>query len=232
MKAALTGKNLWHLFSGLLKLHTFLAGGLWCSDLGSIPGFEGDVEGSKFHGVFISCWHVSNELPSDVAWQIFGEGGDGFAIGTSPDKLEAMARSFGSELLSARVGSVSYVPAGQMITDPAFQVRETHIQEEEVRFALSVLGSYQSEEALKGRVRTIVPSHCSGRNYPRPINSLILSEVDDSDFGVIVPIDPVNLFEEFLVGPKVPQAATEEVKQQLRDAGIRCEVRQLTTDAN
>ena len=66
--------NLWHLFATgeFYKLRTFLAGGLWCSDLGSIVGFGDDRQGSGVQGVFVSCWHQSEGDPTSSAWEIFG----------------------------------------------------------------------------------------------------------------------------------------------------------------
>ena len=225
----LAGKNLWHLFctEESFKIETFLDGGLWCSDLGSITGFQGDPEGSKFHGIFVSCWHVNEGDPSDVAWKIFGGDGDGFAIRTSPEKLLALVNAVGAERITARLVEVPYTPASVVINGPAYQVSESHSKEEEVRLVLRLGDGGPSEDALKDKIRELVPSHCKGRAYERPIRRLTLSEIDDMDFGLIVPTDPVGLFDEFLVGPNVTPADRDAVMTKLYKAGVHCAVRNL-----
>jgi hypothetical protein len=93
LNSCFPGKKLWHLFSWeeRYKLETFLDGALWCSDVGSIIGFDGDAEGSRFCGIFISCWHVNVGDPSENVWDVFGGGGNGFAIRTSTERLKAIA---------------------------------------------------------------------------------------------------------------------------------------------
>ena len=225
----LAGKNLWHLFctEELFKLETFLDGGLWCSDLGSILGFDGDPEGSKFHGIFVSCWHVNEGDPSHAAWKIFGGDGDGFAIRTSPEKLSTLANAVGAGGIRAGLLEVSYTPPNELINGPSYQVSESHSEEKEVRFVLSLGERGLSEDALKDKIRELVPFHCKGRAYERPIRSLTLSEVGDTDFGLIVPTDPVRLFDEFLVGSRVKSADRDAVTTRLHKVGIPCPVRNL-----
>ena len=120
--------NLWYLFSTAeqFKLKTFLSGGLWCSDIGSIVGFGEDAEGSGPQGLFVSCWHASEDDPTSRAWQIFGGDGDGFAIRTTVDELQSYATTTGSSAIAARLGPVTYVPEGGSISDPAFEVLGHH----------------------------------------------------------------------------------------------------------
>jgi hypothetical protein len=110
--------NLWYLFSTseLFKLKTFLSGGLWCSDIGSIVGFGEDAEGAGPQGLFVSCWHASEGDPTSRAWKIFGGDGDGFAIRTTVDELQSYATSTNNSAIAARFGPVTFVPEGKTIT--------------------------------------------------------------------------------------------------------------------
>ena len=86
---------LWHVFplEELYKLWTFLKGGLWCAELGTIPTFEGDVEGTLPYGLFASCWQMGHTAPSQRAWDIFGAQGDGLAICTKTETMKHLAGS-------------------------------------------------------------------------------------------------------------------------------------------
>lgn len=233
--SSLSGRKLWHLFSAeeFFKLETFLDGGLWCSDVGSIIGFDGDAEGTGFHGTFVSCWHVNVDFPSENVWKIFGGDGNGFAIRTSPDKLLALANATRRERLTASCGEVSYLAPEVALVDPAFQVRKSHIDEEEFRFVLKVHDGRQINEAvLKDNARTLAPVHCAGRAYDRPIRQLTFSERDREDYAFIVPIDADALFEELLVGPNVAPHDREKATNKLREAGVHCEVSNLLKAKN
>jgi hypothetical protein len=191
LNSCFPGKKLWHLFSWeeRYKLETFLDGALWCSDVGSIIGFDGDAEGSRFYGIFISCWHVNVGDPSENVWDVFGGGGNGFAIRTSTERLKAIADATRTEYLMASCREVSYISPKKMLVDPAFQVRKSHINEEEFRLALKINEQQQQDEGvLKDKVRKIAASHCVGRAYDRPIRRLTLSERDTGDFFQSIPI--------------------------------------------
>jgi hypothetical protein len=224
--------NLWHLFSTeeLFKLDTFLSGGLWCADLGSIPGFGDDLEGTGPRGIFVSCWHATDGDPSEKAWEIFGGNGDGFAIGTTPEDLGMLATQANTTAISAQFGPVSYVPEGDVIRDPALEVHKHHAQEFEMRVVLKLKNESGDENAVKEEMRKAVSTHCDGRNYTRPIHAVTLSERFGSDFGVILPIDASRLFKKFLIGSKVAVRERVQVGQSLIEAGIHCTIRQLGTE--
>jgi len=220
--------NLWHLFSTaeLFKLNTFLSGGLWCSDIGSMVGFGEDAEGCGPQGLFVSCWHASEGDPTSRAWKIFGGDGDGFAIRTTIDELQSCATSITSSAIAARVGPVTYVLEGGMISDPAFEVLGHHGDEREVRLLLELKARDQGASEIKKQMRIAVPAICEGRNFSGPIKKLTLSERFDSDFAMILPVDAPRLFKEFLIGSKVTPQTRRLAIESLRSAGVNCSTRQ------
>jgi hypothetical protein len=221
--------NLWYLFSTaeLFKLKTFLSGGLWCSDIGSIIGFGEDAEGSGPQGLFVSCWHASEGDPTSCAWTIFGGDGDGFAIRTTGDELQSYATTTSSPAIAARFGPVTYVPEGGTIRDPAFEVLDHHRQEREMRLLLELKARDHDASEIKRQMRIAVTAFCHGRNFTGPIKMLTLSERLDSDFAMILPIDAPRFFKEFLIGSKVTPQDRDLAIQSLRSAGVNCTIRQL-----
>jgi hypothetical protein len=221
--------NLWHLFSTqeVFKLDTFLSGGLWCSDLGSIVGFGEDAEGSVPQGLFVSCWHAAEDDPTSSAWKIFGGDGDGFAIRTTVEELRSYATSFSNSAIAARLSAVTYIPEGGTISDPAFEVLGHHSKELEMRFLLEFKACDHGASDIKKQMRIAAAASCEGRNFSDPIKQLTLSERFDSDFAMILPIDAPTLFKEFLIGSKVTPQARHLAMQSLRKAGVDCSVRQL-----
>lgn len=220
--------NLWHLFrtEEVFKLDTFLSGGLWCSDVGSIVGFGEDAEGSKPLGLFVSCWHAAEGDPTAGAWKILGGDGDGFAIQTTVEELRSYATSFRSPRIAARFGSVSYIPEGGTISDPAFEVLGHHSEELEMRFVLELKERDHGAGDIRKQMRVAAPAFCEGRNFSDPIQQLTLSARFDSDFAMILPIDAAKLFKEFLIGSKVTPQARDLAIQSLRKAGVNCTVRE------
>lgn len=221
--------NLWHLFpsEATYKLDTFLAGGLWCADLGSIVGFDGDVEGDGPLGLFVSCWHATEGDPTSKAWQIFGEQGDGFAIRTTEEELRSYATSFRSPALAARMEVVSYVRKCVRITDPAFQVPAHHDQELEMRLLLELKDRDHDTDEIKKKMRAAAPNACEGRGFSRPVTTLTLSGRFDDDFAMILPINAPRLFKEFLIGAQVSPSAKASALDALQKAGVTCSFRQL-----
>jgi len=227
----LQSMNLWHLFATreTYKLDTFLQGGLWCSDLGSIVGFGDDSEGSGLHGVFVSCWHLSPGDPTSHAWQIFGGNGDGFAIRTSIEVLRQRANAFDHPPLKAELAEVQYVKVGGTICDPAFQVPEHHQNENEMRFAIILTKQAVDSRERCSKIQEAVSRSCSGRNFQGRIEQLTLSVRDDSDFALVLPIDTSALVKEILIGPLVSSLAEDQVKASLHMAGVSCIVRRAST---
>lgn len=219
--------NLWHLFSTdeSYKLDTFLAGGLWCSELGSIVGFGDDIEGRGREGIFVSCWHASEGDPTHNSWKIFGGNGDGFAIRTATEELTRYAARFTNPILAAQFGRVQYVPDKTLISDPAFQVMSHHENEEEMRLALRLKEQVGDEYAMKNAIRAAVESECSGRDFGGKVSQLTFSARDDSDFAIILPIDKTTLFKEFVIGPGVSPVARTQAIENLTRGEIHCPVR-------
>lgn len=221
--------NLWYLFNTaeLFKLNTFLSGGLWCADLGSIPGFGEDAEGSGPQGLFVSCWHASEGDPTPRAWEIFGGDDDGFAIRTTIDELRSCASFITSSAIAVRFGSVSYLPEGKMISDPAFEVLSHHSDEREMRLLLELKTRDRDMSEVKKQMRIAVPGFCQGRNFPGRITKLTLSATFDSEFAMIIPIEAPTFFKEFLIGARLNRQARRMAIGSLRGAGVNCGVRQL-----
>ena len=218
-------ENLWHLFpvEELYKLKTFLAGGLWCADLGSIIGFGDDSEGTGLHGTFVSCWHAAEADPTDVAWEIFGGAGNGFAIGTTMESLASIATRSTKAGVKAQVCKVSYLPGGTFLSEPACQVLDQHEREAEVRFVLNFENKGCGEFALREQIRSVASAVCNGRDHQTPIHSLTVSESDrgdSSDLALIVPIDPCFLFKQFLVGANVHPHECSQALRLLEQARI------------
>lgn len=225
--------HLWHLFCSqeIFKLHTFLAGGLWCADLGSIIGFGNDVEGSGPQGLFVSCWHASEGDPTPSAWKIFGGDGDGFAIRTAIEELNGYAASFSNPILAARFGAVRYIPQGASIEDPAFEVPEHHKNEEEMRLLLELRMRRKDKEQITEQIQKAASRICEGRSFCSPIDQLTCStrSGSDSDSAMILPIQSHTLFKEFVIGSKVePRVATQAISA-LQRAGVQCAVRVLAS---
>lgn len=223
--------KLWHMFSAdeCYKMKTFLAGALWCADLGSIPGFGDDVEGSGLKGIFVSCWHASKGDPSPKMWEIFEKNGDGFAIQTTPDVLKQCAENFSNPKLAAKFGEVKYVGGRKAIRNAAFQVLNHHGHEDEWRFALELQEQVKDEAQIKKKkiIRCAVSKEYEVRDFGTKIEQLSLSTRDDSDFALLLPVDMSVLFKEFLIGPRVSCDKKHKAIKALRNAGIQCPVRVL-----
>lgn len=221
--------NLWHLFKTEedYKLGTFLAGGLWCADLGSIIGYSDDVEGTGPQGLFVSCWHATEGDPTSEAWEVFGGNGDGFAIRTTVEELQSYATCFDNAAMTARLGFVEYVPKDGTITDPAFQVHEHHEKELEMRLLLALKNLEHGDDEIKKQIRRAAAITCERRGFSVPIKQLILSDSYDSEFAMILPIDAPGLFKEFLIGSQVEPRKRDSTIQFLKAAGVTCRFRQL-----
>ena len=80
---------------------------------------------------------------------------------------------------------------------------------------------------IKKQIRGAASACCEGRNFSSPIKRLTLSERDDSDFAMILPIDARRLFKGFLIGSRVTPQAESSAVQSLRSAGVNCSARRL-----
>jgi hypothetical protein len=198
--------KLWHLFSigeGAKKISTFMRGGLWCTELNSIVSFTGDVEGSQPYGIFVSCWHKSEGDPSDRAWQVFGNSGNGVALRAAPTSLLSLAERFNVGGFRARFDQVRYLSEGEPITDAAFQVGASHIQEDEMRVALCLMEvADRDTPARKDQIRTIAPARCRNPQAITMFSSMTFVEDVEND-AIILPIRPADFIEEIVIGPKV-----------------------------
>jgi hypothetical protein len=220
--------NLWHLFStheAEKKMSTFLRGGLWCAELNSIVAFEGDVEGSQPYGIYVSCWHKSDRDPSDKAWQVFGNSGDGVAIRAKPSFMRSLANQFSAGGLRARFDQVRYLINGQQVTDAAFEVAPSHQQEEEMRVAVSLMEiTDQDARARKEQIRKIAPVRCSNPEATTEFRSVTFVD-DEGDDAIILPISTVDLIEEIVIGSQVSEKDKRNLLKMLEGSGLASKVR-------
>jgi hypothetical protein len=220
--------NLWHLFSTCeaeKKMSTILRGGLWCAELNSIPAFVGDVEGSQPYGIFVSCWHKSDGDPSDKAWQVFGNSGDGVALRAKPSFMLSLANQFSTGGLTARFDQVCYLINGQQVTDAAFEVAPSHNQEEEMRVALFLTEiTDRDTRARKEQIRKIAPVSCPNRQAMAEFRSLTYVE-DDGDDAIILPISAADLIEEIVIGSKVCENDRSNLLKMLQGSGLTSKIR-------
>jgi hypothetical protein len=165
-------KYLWHLIglSKINKLDTFLNGGLWLS---RIDQFEDRLEGSLPAGnvgllkkmlppemeqiackeyelaakrAYASCWHMSDDDPSERMWNGFGDKGNGIAIKTTPAALwNATGHLQGSDG-PLYLGAVRYIdhnvctlPEAQTL-QTVFAVRKQYACEREARLLINCYG--------------------------------------------------------------------------------------------
>ncbi len=214
--------KVWHLFRAteMYKMETFLRGGLWCAELHSFVNFPGDVEGSQPYGVFVSCWHKSESDPTERAWEIFGDCENGFALRADPLFIEALAERFSNDALRARFGQVQYLGDGEQIADAAFQVASTHRHEDEMRFALTLTDTTSMDDCiLKEQVRKNVPARYSNRAEAKQFRCVTLIG-DGEDDAIVLPVSPVDLIEEVIIGPAVSKNDKVHFMKLLESAGI------------
>lgn len=223
--------NLWHLFSlsEERKLQTFLHRGLWCSELNSIINFSGDVEGMQPYGTFVSCWHRSEDDPTPIAWTNFGGDGAGIAIQGSSSYLQSLADNVNCDWINGRFDQVRYLEPTQPVVDPGLEVRSSHHLESEMRVALTACDIHiHGDEHRRKHVRAHCPIGLSDRRITQNIEDLTLIDDGMGADALVVPIDPRILFQEVVLGAKVPAIKVASIQKLIREAGILCPLRVLS----
>jgi hypothetical protein len=219
--------SLWHLFvvDEICKLSTFVRGGLWCAELNSIVTFEGDVEESQPFGVFVSCWHQSIGDPTERAWEIFGDSGNGFALRTQPSSMHSVARTFNSPNIEVRFNQVRYLSGDEKPTDVAFEVASSHVREDEMRLAVSFADIADPDDARrKEQIRKHVPIICSNPHLVTEFQEITFVEREGAE-AIILPITPADLIEEIVIGPRVSEDAKDELLEMLEGSTLASKIR-------
>lgn len=220
--------RLWHLFSmeeATKKMRTFLNGGLWCAELNSIPTFPGDVEGTRPYGIFVSCWHKSDNDPSLKAWEVLGASGNGVALRAEPSSMQPIIMQFNIHGLRARFGQVRYLRKGQRVIDAAFEVAHSHIHEEEMRIAIELPDSLDPDTLVRqDQMRKIVPEICSSLEAKSDFRSVTFVECGGED-AIIIPISPADFIQEIVIGSKVSPNERNKFMESLEQAGLASKVR-------
>jgi hypothetical protein len=213
--------NIWHLFEAdeqelyLKKISTFLRGGLWCAELGSFVQFGGDVEGTQPFGIFVSCWHRSEGKPTPKAWEIFGGSGNGFALRAQPSFMQSLANQINADELRVRFEQVRYLGVGEEPKDAAFEVAPTHAHEEEMRLAISFTDNADlNDHKRKEQIRSKIPDVSSNPDALPEFKRMTFVDSEGYE-AIILPISPLDLIQEIVIGPTVCESAKAKFIQRL-----------------
>jgi hypothetical protein len=221
--------SLWHLFVAeeIYKMSTFMRGGLWCAELNSITSFEGDVEGTQPFGLFVSCWHRSKDVPTPRAWEIFGGSGNGFALRAQPSFMESFVGRFSGDRHSVRFDHVRYLPEGEKPSDAAFEVTSLNKreEEEEMRVAVSfpAIADLDSRNRIE-QIKKCIPTICSNPHEVPKFENVTFAECEGAE-AVILPVSPLDLIQEILIGPRVSGKAKNEMSAMLKKSELASRVR-------
>lgn len=229
--------HLWHLIEAaeLFKLETFVQGGLWFARVdtfkdpreGTIPkqnlGLLAKAFGSQLpiaekeyarirDTAFASCWHMSDEDPSDDAWDSFGGFRDGIALKTTPaDAVSALSNTsaIGGPLY---IGEITYIDhavdtvSEANMLEVVYCVQNGYASEREARLLISLQGNGARElfgkRGPKGPLIEI-----------RPSDHVPLGGHKDGR-AIVAPINFRALVKEVLIGRR----ATEETRSKVRAA--------------
>jgi hypothetical protein len=171
---------------------------------------------------FASCWHSSDNGPSEYVWEEFGGKHNGFAIRTTPQKLRTAVEHVVS-CGAGYIGEITYKNHDKEesklrnILDAHFVVRDDFINEDEVRFLIHTFGPHgqllYGQEGPKGQLikwrlrRTTPPIHECVGGYRRGT-------------AVLLQVNALQLIDEIVIGKRASSELVENLEERASIAGV------------
>jgi hypothetical protein len=222
-----TQPHLWHLIPSneLYKLDTFLRGGLWCAELGTIVTFEEDTESTLPFGFFASCWHM-NTTPSVKSWEIFGGKGHGIALRTSTEAMQSLIRSVCVDEWKISFGVVTYEDFSTAAIPSPFTVAHSHAHENEARLVINVQDEAILDNSITDR-RDSFTRYVS-RDEADKYESISIVGQGRAD-AIVLPINTSLFIHEILIGPLFTNAEKLQLTHRLGEYGLAGKLRVTQT---
>lgn len=181
----------------------------------SAIGIDGDGNRIGFgvrDDLYGQCWTDAEE--TDAMWRIYSHEKDGVRVRCTPRKL--LTGLYQSQQrfrdISCFIGKVSYLSEGKILSflEDAEFVKAAAFDSSGVNQARTLLFK-RTAFAHENEVRLI---------YLRPNTD---HAADDT---FLYPQDPISLFDELLLDPRLDEAAIAIHRSELASLGFRCEIRQ------
>lgn len=241
-----TARYLWHLIANNRddKLLTFLEGGLYFARLDTfndkcegtmpqknlgllskLPPFQIKMVTKVYQLAvrrsFASCWHMSDDDPSDYAWESFGRKRTGIAFRTTPISLKSAIQPIIGPNGPTYIGTTRYIKHWKdsipeaNILEAQFVLRDDLCDEREARVLIHAHGTAASRLAyLNGLNRRPLVK----RPPARQLNAGSYGFVGNHDYwkAIVPKVNPRVLIHEIVIGESIDSGRRQQIMDLIR----------------